>query len=326
MSPQDLAQVLRYLPVPNDTNVLVGSKTLDDAAVYRISDELAIVQTIDFITPVVDDPYSFGAIVAANALSDVYAMGAKPVLALNIVGFPAKTLSLSMLGEMLRGGADKAAEAGVSIVGGHSIDDNEPKYGLAVTGFVHPDKLVRNAGAQVGDALVLTKPLGIGIVTTGIDRLMVDQRTVEQVISVMSELNQAAADAMLKVGVNACTDITGFGLLGHLHEMAEASGVDAVVALKNVPVLPEAWELVEKGVVPDGTQNNHRYLADYVDWKGLRREEQLVLCDAQTSGGLLIAVSQEKKVALLDTLTASGVVAAEIGRIMEGKGGNIQVI
>lgn len=320
-----MAQVLRYLPVPKDANLLVGANTLDDAAVYRISDDLAIVQTIDFITPVVDDPYSFGAIVAANALSDIYAMGAKPVLALNIVGFPAKALPLSMLGEILRGGADKAAEAGVTIVGGHSIDDNEPKYGLAVTGFVHPNKLVRNATAQPGDALILTKPLGIGIITTGIDRLMVDQRTAEHAISVMSELNRAAADAMLKIGVSACTDITGFGLLGHLHEMAEASGVGAEVSLEKVPVLLEAWELVEKGVVPEGTENNHRYLRDHVDWQGLRREEQLVLCDAQTSGGLLIAVPEGKKVALLETLASSGIAPAEIGRIVEGRGGVIRV-
>ena len=312
------------MPTPKDANLLVGANTLDDAAVYRISDDLAIVQTIDLITPVVDDPYSFGAIVAANALSDVYAMGAKPVLALNIVGFPAKTLPLSVLGEILRGGADKAAEAGVSIVGGHSIDDNEPKYGLAVTGFVHPDKLVTNAGAKPDDALILTKPLGIGIITTGIDRQMVDQATLERVTSVMSELNRAAADAMVKVGVNACTDITGFGLLGHLREMAAASGVGAEVVLEKVPVLPEAWELVEKGIVPEGTQNNHRYLEDYVNWQDLRREEQLVLCDAQTSGGLLIAVPQERKSSLLETLVTSGVVAAEIGRIVKGQGGNIR--
>ena len=312
------------MPTPKDANLLVGANTLDDAAVYRISDDLAIVQTIDLITPVVDDPYSFGAIVAANALSDVYAMGAKPVLALNIVGFPAKTLPLSVLGEILRGGADKAAEAGVSIVGGHSIDDNEPKYGLAVTGFVHPDKLVTNAGAKPDDALILTKPLGIGIITTGIDRQIVDQPTLERVTSVMSELNRAAADAMVKVGVNACTDITGFGLLGHLREMAAASGVGAEVVLEKVPVLPEAWELVEKGIVPEGTQNNHRYLEDYVNWQDLRREEQLVLCDAQTSGGLLIAVPQERKSSLLETLVTSGVVAAEIGRIVKGQGGNIR--
>ena len=319
-----MAQVLRYLPAPKDANLLVGASTLDDAAVYRVSDDLAIVQTIDFITPVVDDAYSFGAIAAANALSDIYAMGAKPILALNIVGFPARTLPLSMLGEILRGGADKAAEAGVTIVGGHSIDDNEPKYGLAVTGFVHPDKLVSNSTAQPGDALILTKPLGIGIITTGIDRVMVDQRTADHVIEVMSELNRAAANAMVKVGVNACTDITGFGLLGHLHELAQASGVDVEVVLEKVPVLPEAWELVERGVVPDGTLNNHRYLGDYVNWKELRREEQLILCDAQTSGGLLIAVSQEKKVALLEDLTSSGVNAAEIGRTVKGRGGNIR--
>ena len=320
-----MAQVLRYLPVPKDANLLVGSNTLDDAAVYRLSDELAIVQTIDFITPVVDDPYSFGAIAAANALSDIYAMGARPVLALNVVGFPAKTLPLSVLGEILRGGADKAAEAGASVVGGHSIDDNEPKYGLAVTGFVHPDQMVRNAGARPGDALILTKPLGIGIITTGIDRLLVDRRTVDRVVAVMSELNRAAAEAMVRVGVNACTDVTGFGLLGHLHEMAEASGVAAAIVLESVPVLPEAWELVARGVAPEGTHNNHRYLGEFVDWGGLSRAEQLVLCDAQTSGGLLIAVAPEKKETLVEALAAVGVAGAEIGRIVPGRRGTVRV-
>ncbi|MCL5960853.1 MAG: selenide, water dikinase SelD, partial [Chloroflexi bacterium] len=245
ISPQDLAQVLRYVPAPTDPNLLVGMNTLDDAAVYRVSDELAIVQTIDFITPVVDDPYNFGAIVAANALSDIYAMGAKPLFALNIVGFPAKTLPMSILGEILRGSADKAAEAGASIVGGHSIDDNEPKYGLAVTGIVHPDQVVTNAGAKPGDVLVLTKPLGTGIITTGIDRLLVGERTVERVTAVMSELNRRAAEAMVQVAVNGCTDVTGFGLLGHLHEMAKARGVAAEVTLETIPVLPETWELLK---------------------------------------------------------------------------------
>lgn len=320
-----MAQVLRYLPLPTDPNLLVGTNTLDDAAVYRLSDEVAIVQTIDLITPVVDDPYSFGAIVAANALSDIYAMGAKPLFALNVVGFPAKTLPLSVLGEILRGGADKAAEAGVIVAGGHSIDDNEPKYGMAVTGLVHPDKIVTNAGAHPGDALVLTKPLGIGIITTGIDRLVVDQQTVERVTKVMSELNRAAAEAMVKVGVHACTDVTGFGLIGHLHEMAKASDVAAEITLRKVPVLPEAWGLIERGIAPEGTRNNHLYVGDYVLWDGLKHEEQLVLCDAQTSGGLLIAVGQEKKEALMKALSKAGVVAAEIGRMLEGQGGSIHV-
>ena len=300
----------------------MGTETGDDAAVYRLSDELALVETVDFITPVVDDPYAYGAIAAANALSDVYAMGAKPVIALSIVGFPTKSLPLSVLGEIMRGSGDKAAEAGVSIVGGHSIDDNEPKYGLSVTGLVHPQKMVTNAGARPGDVLVLTKPLGTGIITTGIDRRLVDRRTTDRVIALMASLNRAASEAMVSVGVNACTDVTGFGLLGHLRAMARASGVGARVSLSKVPVLAEAWDLAAAGVVPEGTHNNHRYLRDEVLWDaGISREAQLVLCDAQTSGGLLIAVATERKDDLLQAIAAGGIEASEIGQILEKKAG-----
>jgi len=296
----------------------VATETGDDAAVYRLSDELALVQTVDFITPVVDDPYAFGAIAAANALSDVYAMGAKPVIALGIVSFPTKSLPLSVLGEIIRGSGDKAAEAGVSIIGGHSIDDNEPKYGLSVTGLVHPQKMITNAGARAGDVLVLTKPLGIGIITTGIDRRLVDRRTTDRVIAVMASLNRAASEAMVSVGVNACTDVTGFGLLGHLRVMAQASGVGARVSLSKVPVLAQAWDLAAKRVVPEGTHNNHRYLRNQVLWdESVSREAQLVLCDAQTSGGLLIAAAPERKEALLGALAARGISAVEIGQILD---------
>ena len=279
-------------------------------------------QTVDFITPVVDDPYAFGAIAAANALSDIYTMGARPVIALSIVGFPAKSLPLSTLGEILRGAAEKAAEAGVSIVGGHSVDDNEPKYGLSVTGLVHPARMVTNAGARPGDALILTKPLGSGIITTGIDRQLVNGETIDRVVSVMSALNREPAEAMLSVGVSACTDVTGFGLLGHLGTMAQASQVGARVSLSAVPVMPEVWELVRAGVAPGGTHNNHRYLRDEVSWEeGISREAQLVLCDAQTSGGLLIAVAPEKKDALLQAIGETGTQAAMIGHIMEREAG-----
>ena len=308
-----------------DSALLVDARTGDDAAVYRISDELAIVQSVDLITPIVDDPYAFGEIVAANALSDLYAKGARPLLALNIVGFPVKTLPLGAMEEMLRGGADKLAEAGAYLAGGHSIDDDEPKYGMAVTGLVHPDRVVTNAGARPGDVLVMTKPLGTGIVTTGIDRRLVAPETVERIIAQMASLNRAASEAMVAVGVHACTDITGFGLLGHLREIAEASGVDAEVTLEQVPVIPEAWELIAEGVAPEGSYNNHRYLGDYVAWGELRREEQLVLCDAQTSGGLLIAVAQAKNDALVEALATAGVPAAKIGRIVAGRGGRISV-
>ncbi len=303
----------------------MGPGSLDDAAVYRISDDLALVQSVDFITPVVDDPHDFGAIVAANALSDLYAKGARPILALNLVGFPAKTLPLHILGEILRGGAEKAAEAGVLVAGGHSLNDSEPKYGMAVTGLVHPDQVVTNAGAKAGDLLFLTKPLGIGLITTAIDRRLVDPATIRRVVSVMSKLNREASEAMLKVGVDACTDVTGFGLLGHLHEMALASGLSAEVGLDRVPVLEEAWELVRRGVVPEGTHNNRHYLDGKVRWEGISREEQLVLCDAQTSGGLLIACPPDRDERLATSMEQAGVEAAVIGRMAPGASGEILV-
>lgn len=298
---------------------------MDDAAVYRLSDDLALVQSVDFITPVVDDPYSFGAIVAANALSDLYAKGATPILALNLVGFPARTFPLQLLGEILQGGADKAAEAGVLVAGGHSLDDGEPKYGMAVTGLVHPDRVVTNAGAKPGDLLFLTKPLGIGLITTAIDRRLADPETIRRAVAVMSTLNRAASEVMVRVGVDACTDVTGFGLLGHLHEMALASGLSAEVELRGVPVLEEAWELARRGVVPDGTHNNRHYLEGKVRWEGISREGQLVLCDAQTSGGLLIACPPERGEALVRELERAGVEAAAVGHAVSGTAGQILV-
>ena len=273
----------------------------------------------------VDDPYAFGAIVAANAFSDIYANGANPILALNLVGFPAKTFPLHLLGEILRGGAEKAAEAGVLVAGGHSLDDGEPKYGMAVTGLIHPDRVVTNAGAKPGDQLFLTKPLGIGLITTAIDRRLASPASIERVVDVMSKLNRAASEAMLAVGVNACTDVTGFGLLGHLHEMALASGLAAEIVLGRVPVLEEAWELARQGVVPDGTHNNRHYLEDKVRWEAISREEQIVLCDAQTSGGLLIACQAERGEELETAMRRAGVEAAVIGRMARGLPGEILV-
>lgn len=328
--------MLRYLPQPDDPAVLAGFHSLDDAAVYRLSDDTALVQTVDYITPVVDDPYTFGAIAAANALSDVYAMGARPVLALNLVGYPIKTLPMSLLGEILRGGADKLTEAGASLLGGHSIDDHEPKYGLAVTGLAHPDRIVTKAGARPGDLLVLTKPLGLGIITTGIDRQLVDEETAQRAVDVMLRLNRDAADAMQRacterserICVHACTDVTGFGLLGHLHEMLDASGVGAQVWLDQVPVLEEAWELAARDCVPEGSYNNYRYLAEFVQYKpAITRAQQLVLCDAQTSGGLLMAVPPDCVKRLLTALeTARAPAAAVIGEVVEGPVGRISVI
>ncbi len=305
----------------------MGLETSDDAAVYKLSEDLAIVQTVDYITPVVDDPYSCGAVAAANSLSDIYAMGARPIFALNVVGFPAGKLPLSVLSAILRGGADKAQEAGAAIVGGHSIDDPEPKYGLVVTGLIHPKKILTNAGAKIGDDLILTKPLGIGIITTGIKRERVSRETIEKVIEVMTTLNKAAAEVMVEVGVSACTDITGFGLLGHLHEMTSASGTGARVSLKAVPILPEAWELIKEGVCPGGSKRNHQALQGKVKWAPeIPEEAQLILCDAQTSGGLLIAVPKTKSQEMVHRLQAVKAPAAQkIGEITED-GGCIQVV
>ena len=292
-----------------------------------MNDELAIVQTVDYITPVVDDPYAFGAIAAANALSDLYAMGAQPITALNLVGYPVKTLPMSLLGEILRGGAEKVMEAKASVVGGHSIEDNEPKYGLAATGLIHPDRIIRKGGAQSGDLLILTKPIGVGIITTGIDRGLVDKGTVVRVTKVMTTLNKVASDAMHEVGVHAATDVTGFGLLGHLHEMARASGVGAKVVLEEIPVLAEAWDLARKDVIPEGSYNNYRYLADFVTWeRTISHDFQMVLCDAQTSGGLLIAAPPQNALKLVKILQQKGVEDARIiGEVIPDRNGIVWV-
>jgi len=318
--------VLRLLTPPQDPNLLSGFADNRDAAVYRLTAELAVVQTVDYITPIVDDPAAFGAIAAANALSDVYAMGGRPVLALNLVGFPIKTLPMGVLAAILRGGEAKLAEAGATLGGGHTIEDLEPKYGLAVTGVVDPRRMVTNAGARPGDVLILTKPLGSGIITTGIDRGLVDGGAVERVTALMAQLNRLASEAMLAVGVDACTDISGFGLLGHLRGLTEASGVGARVHAGQVPVLPEAWELARRGAIPDGSHNNARFLAGFVDWApGIAAEAQAILCDAQTSGGLLMAVAPEKEAALMEQLRGAGVTGAAIGEIVAGAAGRIEV-
>jgi selenide,water dikinase len=318
---------LRYLPIPQDPHILSSFASQDDAAIYKISDELAVVQTVDYITPIVDDPYAFGEIAAANALSDIYAMGAKPVMALNLVGYPIKTLPVQVLGEILKGGADKVIEAGASLVGGHSIEDNEPKYGLVVMGLVHPDKIIYKKGAQPGDVLILTKPLGTGIITTGIDRGLVDADTIATVTRLMTTLNRQASEAMLSVGVHAATDVTGFGLFGHLLEMLKDTNVGANIHFDQVPVLPEAHDLAHKDVIPEGSRNNYHFLKDAVDWpKAFPLEPQMILCDAQTSGGLLIALPQEKADHLMEVLRDSGNHDAKIiGEITSPSGSVIRV-
>ena len=305
-------------------DLLVGTETGDDAAVYRINDETALILTVDFFPPITDDPFEYGAIAAANSLSDVYAMGGKPLLALNIVGFPS-ALDKDILGEVLRGGYSKANEAGCLIVGGHTVDDPEPKYGLSVVGIVEPGKQVTNAGARPGDVLVLTKPLGTGIITTAGKQGRVSPEVLQGAVKAMSTLNRAAAEAMVKVGVHAATDITGFGLMGHLKSMVKGSKVTVQVSLGRVPVLPGAWDLLDQGVAPGGTHRNRQSVADTVQWHGdLTQQEQLLLCDAQTSGGLLISVASAKRDALLRELESAGVEGAVVvGEVTGASAGQI---
>lgn len=308
--------MLRRLPAVTDPNLLVGINTGDDAAVYKMSHDLAIVSTVDFFPPIVDDPFIFGEIAAANALSDVYAMGGKPLIALNIVGFPVG-LPHEILGEVLKGGASKAQEAGVLIVGGHTVDDEEPKYGLSVTGVVKPGSQVTNTGAQPGDALVLTKPIGTGIITTAGKQQRVDDATLGNAVNIMSELNRAASEAMMSVGVNACADVTGFGLLGHLRLIAQGSAVAARINVAAIPVIDGVAQLLAEGIAPGGTHRNLESIADHVHWHpDISDQTRILLADAQTSGGLLIAVAPAKLDALLDALARAGVqTRAVIGEI-----------
>jgi len=308
------------MPLITDPNVLVGLSTSDDAAVYRVSDDLAIVLTVDFFTPVVDDAYEFGRIAVTNALSDIYAMGARPVLALNIVAYPARLRPLDKLEEILRGGSDQAAVAGVSIAGGHSIDDPEPKYGLCVMGVVNPNKVLTNAGAKIGDKLILTKPIGTGIITTAIKHDTAPSEVAAEAIRVMTTLNGPASEAAVRVGCNACTDVTGFGLLGHLHEMTYASGVGARVRLRDVPLIDGVKRLLALDEAPGGTYANLEHLnaESAVAWgEGVCEEDHLVLCDAQTAGGLLISVPADRAEAMKSALIAANTLrAAEIGEII----------
>jgi selenide, water dikinase len=325
--PGYLFPLLGGLPAPADPNVMVGSANADDAAIYRLDAERALVLTTDFFTPIVDEPYDFGRIAAANALSDVYAMGGRPLAALNLVGFPDSELDPSVLGDILRGGADKAREAGIDVVGGHTIKTDEPIYGMAVTGIVHPDRVVTNVGARPGDALVLTKPLGVGIVTTAAKQDVDTRGAIVEAIALMATLNRAAGDAMQEVGVHAATDVTGFGLLGHLRNMTKASGCMATVWLDAVPVLDAAWAYVREGVAPGGTHANLRYLSEHVEvGEGIDQAAQLVLCDAQTSGGMLIAVGPDRVGRLVASLRERGApCAAVIGQIEQGPGGRARV-
>jgi selenide,water dikinase len=311
--PGFLLPLLQGLPPIADPNVLVGSLTMDDAAVYRLSDDLALVLTTDFFTPVVDGPYDFGAVAAANALSDVYAMGGTPLTALSIVGFPDAALPADVLAEILRGATDKASEAGIAIVGGHTIKSDEPIFGLAVVGTVSPRRVLTNSGARPGDALVLTKPIGLGIITTAAKNGEDTRGAIDEAIAIMTTLNRSAAEVLSDIGAHALTDVTGFGLLGHLRNMVSASEVGGVVFLDSVPVMPAAWEYVRAGIAPGGTHANWRFLADWVDYEDdVGKEDQLMLCDAQTSGGLLAAVASEDAARAVERLRAAGLADASI--------------
>lgn len=327
IGPADLMQVIRSLPQsePNP-DLLVGLDTSDDAGVYRLSGDMALVQTVDFFTPIVDDPYSFGQIAAANAISDIYAMGGKPLTVLNIVAFPISTLDKSILADILRGAADKVREAGATLVGGHSIDDKEPKFGLAVTGLVHPDRIRTNAGAKAGDKLILTKPIGVGIMTTSIKKDALTPEETERVTSVMATLNKTAAETMEPYDVHACTDVTGFGLMGHTLEMAKGSGCGIRIKQSDVPVLPRVRELAEQGNVPGGTKNNFAHVEGDIDFPAeLDQIGRWILCDAVTSGGLLISVEAGQADELLQALVQAGVEASLIGEVTEQQPGRIVV-
>ena len=304
-------QVLHSLPKYDYPDVLVGTETSDDAGVFRLRPDLAIINTVDFFTPIVDDPQTFGQISAANSLSDIYAMGGEPKTALNIVCFPKGKMDMRVLGEVLKGGAEKAREAGVAVIGGHSIIDEEIKYGMAVTGVIHPDKVIRNVGVQAGDALVLTKPLGTGIITTALKKGKAPKESVQAAVAAMTALNNTASKIMRGYPVHACTDVTGFGLLGHALGMASGSSVTLIFESAKLPLLRRAHRLAEKGYLTGGCKRNREYLKDKVTVDGaIRKGVVEVAFDPQTSGGLLIALPQKHAPTLVAELHASGVKAA----------------
>jgi cysteine desulfurase NifS/selenium donor protein len=327
LRPQELEKILKEIPAGTDPNILVDTRHSDDAAVYSISETTALVQTVDFFTPIVDDPYDFGAIAAANALSDIYAMGAVPLFALNIVGFPSNRLPMEVLREILRGAADKAREAGICILGGHTIDDPEPKYGMVVSGTVDRDRIWSNAGAREGDAIILTKPVGTGILTTAMKRGLLDEKSRAEVTASMAELNRKASDILHNYTVHACTDVTGFGLIGHLSEVTVASGVNVELYADAVPFFPETANLAVAGIIPGGTTNNLSYFSRHTEWgEEISAITRVLLCDAQTSGGLLVTVPAGDKERLLEEFREAGLPsAAHIGNCTSRGEGKITV-
>ncbi|WP_376768555.1 selenide, water dikinase SelD [Pseudonocardia pini] len=320
IGPGALAEVMGLLaPADRPADLLVGTETGDDAAVWRLDAERALVATTDFFTPVVDDPRLWGRIAATNAASDVYAMGGRPLFALNLVAWPTESLPPEMLAEVLAGGADAGRACGFAVVGGHSIDDPEPKYGMAVVGEVHPDRLLTNTGLRPGDALVLTKRLGVGIATTAVKRGTAGPALVAAAIDSMVASNAAASAAAVAAGATGCTDVTGFGLLGHLRKMVAASGVDATVRVGAVPFLEGVRELAEAGTVPGGSRRNREWVAEVVD-STVAETDLLLLADAQTSGGLLFGAAPDRAARAVEELTAQGVPAAVVGEVTAGTG------
>jgi len=327
LSPCDLDLILKDVSLKKNENLLRGIEGSEDASVYRLTDELAIVQTVDFFTPIVNDPYLFGQIAAANSLSDVYAMGADPLTAMNLVMFNPE-IGLNVLQEIIRGGRDKVEESGAIVVGGHTVEDKEPKFGLSVTGTVYPDRFISNSNAKVGDKLVLTKPIGMGILATALKGELVEEEDIMEAINSIRTLNKDASLAMREVGVNSCTDVTGFGLLGHLMEMLLGSGISAVVWADAVPIFERAFEFAEMGLVPAGACSNRKYVGDRVRFSSKVNEiVQDILFDPQTSGGLLISVSAERCDDLIKELEKRDVpTRAVIGEIVEKEPGKIEVI
>lgn len=310
--------MLGQLPPIADRNVLVGTANADDAGVYRISDELAVVFTADYFTPIVDDPYWFGAIAAANALSDVYAMGGIPKVALNLASFPGEPEFLPYARKIMQGGIEKMAEAGVSIIGGHTVKDKEPKYGFAVLGFIHPGRILDNSKAKAGDSLILTKPLGTGIIATGVKAGICSNGVIEEFTKSMAALNKRASEIMLEVGVSTATDITGFGLIGHLNEVLTASRHRARLYSRRMPFLGDALRVADLGRIPAGTRANEKMYEAYVEWsKEVPDTVRILMYDAQTSGGLLIFVPAERRERLASALEKEGILAAYVGDIVD---------
>ena len=320
IGPETLAQVLCKLPKFKDDNLIVGIETSDDAAVYKITDDIAMIQTVDFFTPVVDDPYTFGQIAAANSLSDVYAMGGEPKLCLNIIGFP-NCLDPSVMAEILNGGASKVIEAGATLAGGHSIEDDEPKYGLCVTGFINPKKIFKNYGAKPGDVLILTKQFGSGIVNTAVKAEMASQELIDEAVKVMTSLNKKAKEVIENYNINSCTDITGFGLIGHSIEMAEGSNVTFEINVNDVPLISNVIEYAQMGLVPAGAYKNMDYFKGKIEYNNVDEAYLDLFFDPQTSGGLLISVKEDEAKCIVDDLKAAGLDTkfSIIGRVVEKK-------